>query len=249
MRNYLIILLFLPLALFIHVKQGGTKPIDADLAIREIEIDHNFTGKEILSFGARNDVGNVVVVVRGPDKSYIVRKKERVAGIWVNRRAVQFKSAPGFYAVSSSRPLENILDKYAKSELGIGADHIPLEVKREAMSVKAAQEFRLALLRTQQESGLYPREEGEVSFWGDVLFRNLISFPDNISKGQYLIEFYLFNDGVLSALQVTPMNVSQVGIEAFIFNLAHEQSMLYGLLCVLLAVAAGWGVNLLFGKK
>lgn len=61
LRGFLILILFLPFLV-------SAKPIVADLALRSIEIDTNFTGIDILLFGARDDAGDIVIVVRGQKK-------------------------------------------------------------------------------------------------------------------------------------------------------------------------------------
>src|SRR5687767_9721209 len=78
-------------------------PLVADLSNYRIDIDSRFNGTRIFLFGARNDNGDIVVVVRGPSKNYIVRRKEEVAGIWVNRDRMRLFDVPDFYTVASSR--------------------------------------------------------------------------------------------------------------------------------------------------
>ena len=65
-----------------------------DVSQRNIEIAYSFTGAELLLFGAILYPGgrvpgaeqptDIVVVVKGPTQSVLVREKEKVAGIWVN---------------------------------------------------------------------------------------------------------------------------------------------------------------------
>ena len=50
----------------------------------------------------------------------VVRRKERVAGIWVNGAGETFPSVPGFYAVLASRPFRAITTEETLKTLGIG---------------------------------------------------------------------------------------------------------------------------------
>ena len=43
------------------------------------------------------------------------------------------------------------------------------------------------------------------------------------------------------------ITVNKDGLERWIYNLAHEQPLVYGLLSLVLAVAAGWGASAAFG--
>ena len=67
---------------------------------RQIEIAYSFTGAELLLFGAILYPGgrlpdddkptDIVVVVKGPTQSILVREKEKIAGIWVNAARLRY---------------------------------------------------------------------------------------------------------------------------------------------------------------
>src|SRR2546426_9410212 len=81
----------------------------ADLTSHLIAITTGFTGTSVVLFGATDGPGDVIVVVRGPEREITVRRKSRVAGIWVNTQEVTFANVPSFYAVAASRPVPDIL--------------------------------------------------------------------------------------------------------------------------------------------
>jgi hypothetical protein len=58
----------------------------------------------------------------------------------------------------------------------------------------------------------------------------------------------LFRDGRLISSQRIPITISRVGFERRIHDLATTASWLYGIVTVLLALAAGWGAALLFRR-
>src|SRR5262245_62587359 len=91
--------------------------VQSDVSTREISIESNFTGIEIVLFGSIDfsrapapDEGpyDVIMVIRGPTEPIVVRQKERVAGIWMNGASTTFSAVPGFYAALSSRPMRAI---------------------------------------------------------------------------------------------------------------------------------------------
>src|ERR1700743_721080 len=84
-------------------------PVVADISNYRIDIDAGFNGTRMFLFGARNDNGDIVIGVRGPQKDYIVRKKEQIAGRWINRDRMKFFGVPDFYAIAASRPLTESL--------------------------------------------------------------------------------------------------------------------------------------------
>jgi hypothetical protein len=48
--------------------------------------------------------------------------------------------------------------------------------------------------------------------------------------------------------QTTPLFVSKVGVEAEIFDFAHNRSALYGVIAILVALVAGWLGHVVFRK-
>lgn len=227
------------------------KPVDADLDVRSVDIDHNFAGMELLLYGARNDIGRIVIVLRGPDKRYLVRKKEKVAGIWVNRKNVEFAPVPAFYAAASTNPLEDIRNDQLLDALDIGVKNLTLPIAEEQKHLKAEStvgEFRSALIDHLQRKSLYQLDFAEVNFMGETLFRTWLEFPKNILGGWYTAEIFLFADGNLTAVQTIPIRVSKIGFEAVMFDFAHQYPFVYGLMCVVIAVFTGWAGSRLFRR-
>ena len=44
------------------------------------------------------------------------------------------------------------------------------------------------------------------------------------------------------------LNVKKIGVEAGIYNFAHEYSFAYGVLAILIAVMSGWFASVFFRK-
>lgn len=224
------------------------KALISDISSHLINIDTQFRGADILLFGARNDAGDIVVVVRGPKNSYMVRKREKVAGIWVNRQQVQFDNINSFYAIASSRPLSSLQNEELLSNLMLGVENMPLAaLNQEPITITIA-EFENALLSQKQHSNLYSKFPQDLTFMGEILFKITLHFPESISRGTYTAETYLINNGQLIAMQSTPISVKKVGADAFIADAAHEHPALYGLTAIALAILAGWIAGLVFRK-
>lgn len=211
----------------------------ADLSNHLIAITTGFTGTEVVLFGATDGAGDVAVVVTGPRTPITVRRKERTAGIWINRRSVTFPQAPSFYVVATSRPLQQTVSPPQLERHQIGLDHLRLEPETEVPPERLAA-FREALVRNKQRDGLYGTSAGTVTFLGDRLFRTNIYFPANVPTGLYTINVLLIRDNEVVSAQTTPLVVSKIGFSAEIFEFARGQPIAYGILAVAGAVAAGW---------
>ncbi|HET9149749.1 MAG TPA: TIGR02186 family protein [Alphaproteobacteria bacterium] len=211
----------------------------ADLSSHLVAITTGFNGAEILLFGAVEGPGDVVVTVRGPAEDQIVRRKVRVAGVWVNGPEVEFQNVPEYYAVFASRPLEQVITPELADLHQIGAQHVALNTDSKRPAAEIAS-FRDALLRTKEREGLYPRKVGRLSFLGRRLFRTNLVFPGNVPTGSYTVEVLLIRGGSVESAQTTPLYISQAGISADVYEFAHRQSALYGVIAIFVALATGW---------
>lgn len=217
----------------------------ADLTSHLIAITTGFTGASVVLFGATDGPGDVVVAVRGPEREITVRRKNRIAGIWVNTQEVTFANVPSFYAVAASHPIEEILSPAAAALYRLGIANLKLEAETPAPSV-VVDAFRAALERTQQQAGLFVNQMGKVDFLGERLFRTTIAFPSNVPTGTYLVEVFLVRDKDVVSGQTTPLVVSKVGVDAAVFEFSGRQPGFYGAIAVLTAVVAGWLASLPF---
>src|SRR5439155_8385152 len=141
--------------------------------------------------------------VRGPDRAATVRRKSRVAGIWINTQEITFANVPSFYAVAASRPIGAILSPAAAAFYRLGITNLKLEAATPAPSV-VVDEFRGALERTQEQAGLFVKGTSRVDFLGERLFRTTIAFPANVPAGTYLVEVFLVRDQDVISGQTTP---------------------------------------------
>jgi uncharacterized protein (TIGR02186 family) len=234
-------------ALFVGASLAPARPLIADLSSNVIAITTQFSGSQVLLFGAVEEAGDVVVVVRGPGRRAIVRRKDRVLGVWINHKGFTFEDVPTFYAVASSRPLTELAPASVRARYRIGVDQLrfPTDEQTTPAEIK---EFRRALIQRKQANDLYARSVGEVRFLGKRLFRTDLHFPANVSTGSYTAEIYLMRGGEVVSVQSTPIVVRRVGLEAEVFGFAHRQPALYGLIAIAMAVAAGWFAAVIFRR-
>jgi uncharacterized protein (TIGR02186 family) len=215
-----------------------------------IQITSNYTGTDIVVFGAiegaqASQGRNIVVVVRGPDEEMTVRRKDRVAGVWVNRDAARFEGLPAYYYLASTAPLARIAPRQALERYGIG-----LQALHPALigSHHDPGPFLEAAIRYHRRVGLYAESPGSIDFLSETLFRTRVPVPAGVTRGQYNVEVYLFRDGEVISAQSTPLFVDATGLERRLFNFAHDAPLFYGLACVVMAMLLGWITSVLFRR-
>jgi uncharacterized protein (TIGR02186 family) len=243
----------LAFSLLLALPAAGQETIVSGLSQNRVSITADFDGSEILIYGAVKrdapapDAGplEVIVTVEGPSTPVAVRRKDRVAGIWVNNATVRVDSAPSFYAVATTGPLRHILSDVDNLRYGITIERV-IRAIGIADEADRAGEFVLALLRVRTNEGRYRVLEGKVELTEATLFRADVVLPANLTEGEYKVRLFLLRDKRVIASQERVIGVRKEGLERFVFNLAQEQPLLYGLLSLVLAALAGWGASAAF---
>ncbi|WP_282059271.1 TIGR02186 family protein [Roseobacter litoralis] len=219
----------------------------------KISINTNFDGSEILIFGAikREELipdgppVQVIVTIAGPSLPITVRRKEKKLGIWVNTDAVDVDEAPSFYAVLSSGPLRDVLKEVEDLRYRVS-------VPRAIRSVGAPQNidnsavFTEALIRIRENSEIYQLREGSVVIEEQTLFRTSVRLPAALTEGDYATRIFLTRGGDVVSSYATTIDVQKVGMERWLFELSRQQPLLYGLMSLAIAIAAGWGAAAVF---
>lgn len=223
--------------------RAQTEAIEVDMSTHEIAIKPDFTGAEIVVFGAvdaskqsaaASGYYDVIMVIRGPAHSVVTRKKERIAGVWVNGGSEPF-NVSSFYAVLSTRPLDEIANSQTLRRYGIEFNPKP----QNADSPPPPDAFEEALVRLKGQQALYVEKPFAVAFLGRSLFRGNVTLPTQVAEGQYTTQVYLLQGGKLLSRDDASLTVRKEGIERILYALAYKQPWLYGLGSVLLAVACG----------
>ena len=193
----------------------------------QVEINSSYAGTSIVVFGAiegsdtmQGSPKDVVVVIRGPDADMTVRRKARIAGIWINRDQMKFGGMPSYYYIASSRPLAQIASAQTLERYQLGLAHVTPHSMSTHYAEKA-EPFRIAAIGERARDGLYA-ETQNVEFLSYSLFRVHVPIPATVPRGEYTVEAYLFRDGTVTSAQSTPLYVEQKGLERRIYRFAHD---------------------------
>jgi uncharacterized protein (TIGR02186 family) len=229
--------------------ESGPETLVADLSHHLIAITTAFVGTNVVLFGTADRGGDIAVTVVGPRQDQIVRRKARVAGIWINRDGLAFRRVPSFYAVAATGPLERIARPDVLAQLEIGTDYLRLEpIDAAGLEISEIAAFQDALVRRKQEQDLYTAEPGRISFIGESLFRTTLAFPANVPPGIYQVQVFELRDGFAVDAQRSTLVVSKVGLEADVFDFAQQRAALYGLMAIALAIVSGWLASVIFRR-
>ena len=234
------------LVFFCTTNIANARPIISGISTNEIDIDTKFTGAEVLLFGAKGDAGNIIITIRGPKKDYLVSKKDKFLDIWYNKDRLKFKNTYSYYGFFSSNS-EKTIDPKILSQLEIGRDQLKFNISG-GEDAAMESEFKVQFIDKLEKKNLYLNNPNSIEFLDETLFKVMLKFPKNISRGVYIVEIYLVDENNLIAFQAIPINVNQVGMSAEINQFAYSNSILYGITAVLMAIIAGFVANFIFTK-
>lgn len=218
-----------------------------EVSQHEIQVRQGFTGTELLLFGAVLDPSgrptdqsyDIVVVLKGPTEPILVREKEKKFGIWLNARSTAFRSAPSFFAVASSRPIDDIVDERTAAIYELGLDYLQLSPSG-AIDPEEQARFTSGLVDLRRRQGLYKEDGAGVTISHGVLYQARIAVPSNVATGRYTAETFAISQGRVTASATAEVEVRKLGFERFVAEEAEESSTLYGLFAVALSVLMGW---------
>lgn len=247
-------LLLLPFAAFLLT--GATPRLVPDVSQRKIDIVYSFTGAELLLFGAilypggrlPTDRADVIVVLRGPAEPLTIRKKERLAGIWVNRRSARFETVPSYFAVAGSAPINRLVDDWTATVYELGVDTLQLS-PASGNSSEEISEFEKGLIDLRKRAGLYLESEHGVEITQGVLYRARLPLPARIPVGTYVAQTFLIQNGNVVAQARREIRIDKSGFERFVYVAAQRYSFFYGLTAVLIAIGLGWIARFVFSRK
>jgi uncharacterized protein (TIGR02186 family) len=249
-------------ALVLQPLTGNEAPgIVAALTQETVEIREDFDGTELVIFGATRGLtltDEIVVILRGPDRDLRVMRKARNFGIWMNTEPVEFNGVPSYYAIASSRPMDEFADPEGFHREGIGLEYLLTEGEDTQVDASAPTpaslpamtlEYSRAVAEAARRDALYAEAPNGVVILDGGLFRARIALPPRTPVGDYIAEFYLFRNGRAVASRTSPLRVEKAGFERVMFQFAHQSPIIYGLFCVALAMLFGWIADAIFSRR
>lgn len=189
---------------------------------------------------------NIIIIVTGPLQDRVARMKTNRLGIWTNTDEVRFNGFPSFYAVISSGRLENIAEPEVLDRVTVRPED-QARLAAQSPSIKA-ERFGIELVRLMQEDSHFSLREDGISFLSDTAYTARVNLPSDVVNGAFIVHTLVFKDKLLVAERTEGFSVRKTGFERFVFVTARQQPLLYGLVCVILALGTGWFAGIVFRR-
>ena len=220
-------------------------------------ITADFDGADLTIFGsvdnsdplvARQGRYDIIVVLEGPAQEIIVRRKDRVLGVWVNMESETFVNVPVSYSVATTRQPQDITDTGSYKRLSLGADNLHIQPLDTTDDPATIDDFRTALRERKAAAGLFNMRVGGVEFLSQSLFRASLPLSPSVPVGTHKARAFLFKNGIFIKESSAQLSIVKSGFEQTIYRFSTNHGFSYGILATMLAVLTGWLGRIVFRK-
>lgn len=229
--------------------EGGPAGLTVTPAV--VEMGAFYGGAVLKIQGIVAPGSQVLVVVRGPETEEVFNKKGRLGPIWVNVGKVRISGVPSLFLCFPSGPLaglltRNSLDLDQLDEVAIKAQ---MTVEPKAMDQEV---IRANYLSLKNQQGFYHVVEGAVKLGtadaAGVPFTLDLPWSKKAPPASYEVIAYECRDGAVAGKATARLDVRELGFPEKVAGLARNRGSLYGMLCVLVAMIAGFGIDFVAAK-
>jgi hypothetical protein len=240
------------------------------LSPEQVRMGAFYNGARVRIEGTAPAGSRVLVVIRGEEKDEIFNRKGRVGPIWLNTDKVHVTNAPALFLSYGSDDVRSLLDgavvdQYQVDEAAIkkrmscrvhckcaltktepaGSKHLACTgVEPDA---RDGELLRTNYLKLKADEGSYQTFPRAVQIAADASggarYRLEFLWPRKAPPGTYQVEVYAVRNRAIIARAGTRLPVVEVGFPAFMASLAGEHPWFYGLIAVVAAVIAGFGID------
>lgn len=231
--------------------------IQIGLSTDRVTITSDFSGADLTIFGALDNADpmtarqgryDVIVVLEGPARPVVVRKKTRVLGMWINTQSETFVNVPMSYSVATTRARQDITNTANYKQLALGAENVNITPYDRNGDPVTLEEFSNALRERKKASGLFSERIGGVQFLSQNLFRATLHLAPNVPVGTHRARAFLFKNGVFIKENSAQLAILKAGFEQRVYRAAQKHGFLYGIAAVLLAFVTGWLGRIIFRR-
>lgn len=248
--NKAAMLLFVVLTCFMFFSNEPARAaVTTEVTPQNIAIDLLYHGTKLIIKGQSDANDDIIVKIDTDPIDAHMKYKGKAAGVfWMKLGDMSFEHVPAVYILASSQKLESLLPENERVREGIGFESIKANAKMESTAadmdpIRWIDEF----IKFKKAEKLYKIEEGTVNM-GQGGYQLEINWPFQAGPGTYNVDVLAIRDGKVVDRAQTNLTVARAGVVATLSNLAFNHAAVYGIIAIVVAMAAGFAVGALFKK-
>jgi uncharacterized protein (TIGR02186 family) len=229
------------------VSRAAEEPIRLKLAVPTIKISTFYNGTTLDVTGTVHKDADVVLLVSGPKQDVHLKVKGKVAGIlWMNKTDVSLENTPALYMVYTPAGTG---DNLLRPELGIGYKALTSGIAIRPES--ADREFVFGeYVKLMEKSGVYAVFQDAIKYGetnaDQTSFTATLTIPSKMNAGGYQVEAVAIQDGKVLGRTSKDLSLELAGLPKTIAELAFGSPLLFGIMAVVIAIATGLIIGVLF---
>lgn len=248
--------LFIPVILLLLYFQGqaAEQPETiTDITVQPdyIDIGAFFKGAKLAISAEVPKSDGVVIELEGKVQDLALNRKGRRAFLWLNVAQLMVKNAPSVYILAASDKLDKICSEQELEEELLGYVALRKKIVFESDQELTGQEFD-EFIKMKEDNGSYKIDDGvkiDPVINNRQRVRAILDIPSFIPAGDYEIIIYCFRDGNLFTSASANFLIEEVGLTRLTKKLAFGSPAIYGVSAIIIALAAGIIMGLIFSKK
>lgn len=230
---------------------SGAFAVTSEVTPDRVSVNSLYHGSKVVVTGEADAGEDIIIKFSSPEKKAHLRKKGKTGGLlWMNVGELEFDPVSDVYLVYSTKNIDSILspDQQDRYVLGYNAFKRLVEVspvRDEAEKKKWVDEF----LKFKEKNRVYGIFEGKVQTdtKGDrETFTVTVDLPYQAPPQEYIVSVYGVKNNSVQDFKETPLVVETVGALNLISNMAFHKASMYGIVSILIAIAAGFIVSVIF---
>lgn len=251
--SILVFLLIGVIVLFVVFIKDSSAELTATANHSHINVDFFYHGSTMSVRGTSDPGVDLVIKLTSPEGHEVLKEKGRVGGVlWMNVATLKLDHIPGIYFLHSTKKVEEVLSKEEQEKYQIG---YPALQKHVDMVPAANEEEKTRwfneFVRFKENSKVYSTSVGNISITpqnGKGNYYILTEWPYQVPPGNYTVTVYAVKDRKVIETAESNIVVEQVGLVKSLAGMAKNNGAVYGVISVFAALAAGFGVGLVFRK-
>jgi len=217
-----------------------------------ITIDSFYHGSAVSIRGIADPGIDLIIKVSSEDTHQTLRRKGKVAGLlWMTVGELDIDRVPNVYEVFSTKNIDDILNKDEIDKYSLGYQAIERHASMNVSGEDRTKWFN-EFVKFKEASSLYSTSTGKISLAdkdGKQSYYILTEWPYQAPPSNYMVTVYAVKNGKVVETASDHILVEQVGVVKSLAAMAHNNGALYGLLSIMAALGAGFGVGLVFTKQ
>jgi uncharacterized protein (TIGR02186 family) len=251
-RNFVILPMLTVLLLFVSVGMASAQ-LTATANHDHITVDFFYHGSTISVRGVSDPGTDLIIKMTSEEGNQTLRKKGKVGGfLWMNVGELEVEHVPKVYFLHSTRKIDDILSREEMNKYVLGYPALEKYVKMNTSDEAEKDRWFNEFVKFKESSNVYATSTGKISLMnkdGEQNYYILSEWPYQAPPGKYTVTVYAVKDKKVIETATSNVLVEQVGMVKSFANMAKNNAALYGIIAILAALTAGFGVGLVFRKN